>query len=300
MKINNLFLTEILPWYKKHGRKLPWRKARISAYEVWVSEVMLQQTQVSRVMVYYARFLKKFPTVEHLASASWEEFLPYYEGLGYYARGRNMLATAKIVAKKYHGEFPREKKLLVELPGIGEYTASAILSFTYGEPEVAFDTNFKKIFKTRERAEKVFRDSGVSSRIFNNAVMDWGSVSRRTTPPAKGEMGEAPRGLVAIRPLRPAGTSPWQGRRKPILTIVILHENHKKYYSLNKKKYESFKMPEGVVTREEIKKYFLEEYKLKISIRPPHKKEIINGKMNIFINAQILLGKHQFREYKRT
>ncbi len=297
MNRKNFFLTEILPWYKKHGRKLPWRKVKISAYEAWVSEIMLQQTQVSRVIGYYTKFLKKFPKVEHLAHATWEEFLPYYEGLGYYARGRNMLKTAKIIVEKHEGKFPKNKKLLTELPGIGEYTASAILSFAYEQPEIAFDTNFRKIFKTRERAEREFLDSRVSSKIFNSAVMDWGS--RRTTSEASGEMGEAQRGSVVIRPFHPAGTSSWQGRRKPILISVILHENHKKYYSLNKKKYEPFAMPEGVASREEIKKYFLKDYNLRISVRPPHKKGI-NGKITHFVNAQILLGKHNFYEYRKN
>lgn len=141
-----IFEKELLEWYAKNGRKhLPWRKKTITPYEVWVSEVMLQQTQVSRVIDYYTRFLEKFPTVFDLATATWEEFYPYYAGLGYYNRGRNMLQCAKVVVEKYKGKFPPQKAELLALPGIGEYTASAILSFAYGKNELALDTNVKKV-----------------------------------------------------------------------------------------------------------------------------------------------------------
>ena len=266
-----------------HKRTLPWRKAGIGAYEVWVSEVMLQQTQVPRVAEYYERFLKKFPTVKRLARARWRDFLPYWDGLGYYNRGRNMLAAAKIVDEKYGGEFPREKKLLMALPGVGEYTASAIRSFAYGEPEIAFDTNFKKIFGTREKAEAAFRGSGVPSRIFNSAIMDYSSGH--------------PRGSGDPVVVRETLDSRLQGNDKIKEVFVVLHENHQKYFSLNKKKYQPLAMPAGVTTRREIKKYFLEKYKLKVSVRPPQRREIADGTLTLFVNAQILLGRHVFSVY---
>ncbi|MFA6566528.1 MAG: hypothetical protein WCT48_07335, partial [Candidatus Paceibacterota bacterium] len=162
-----IYAKDILIWYSKNKRSLPWRKENLSAYEVWVSEMMLQQTQVSRGIVFYERFLKKYSTVQKLAKTNWEEFLPYYEGLGYYNRGRNMLKTAKIIVRDFGGEFPKDKAVLMKLPGIGEYTASAILSFAHDLPYIAFDTNFKKIFGTREAAEKTFKKSGVPSSVFN-------------------------------------------------------------------------------------------------------------------------------------
>jgi A/G-specific adenine glycosylase len=135
-----------MDFYRKAGREnLPWRGEDITAYEVWVSEIMLQQTQVSRVLDYYVKFLRRFPTVALLAQASWEEFLPYYAGLGYYRRGRNMLLTALKVMDEFGGEFPRDKKLLMTLPGVGDYTASAILSFAYGDNHLAWDTNLKRV-----------------------------------------------------------------------------------------------------------------------------------------------------------
>src|SRR5574343_320879 len=98
----SFFESALLDFFKKAGREhLPWRREGISAYEVWVSEIMLQQTQVSRVLFYYEKFLLRFPNVEILARASWEEFLPYYAGLGYYARGSNMLRAARMIVEKF-------------------------------------------------------------------------------------------------------------------------------------------------------------------------------------------------------
>ena len=146
LKDVRFFESALLDFFKKAGREhLPWRREGISAYEVWVSEVMLQQTQVSRVVPFYGKFLKRFPTVDILARTSWEEFLPYYDGLGYYIRGRNMLRTAKMVVEMYGGEFPNDTDALRRLPGIGAYTACAIASFAYGEDEIAWDTNVRRV-----------------------------------------------------------------------------------------------------------------------------------------------------------
>lgn len=264
----NVSAKKILDWYAQNKRALPWRKPGISAYEVWVSEIMLQQTQVSRVVLYYEQFLEKFPTIQKLSRATWEEFLPYYEGLGYYARGRNMLLSAKIIMQDFGGGFPRDKKTLMKLPGIGEYTASAILSFAYGEPEIAFDTNFRKIFGTRRKAEAVFKKSSVSSAIFNSAVMDYASATKSVRS--------------KVRKVHKVTTAD---------VTVMLHENHKKYFSENKKKYEPFVMSKEVVSREQIKKYFLGKYGLRVSVRPPD----TNG----IVNAQILAGAPHFAIYPK-
>jgi A/G-specific adenine glycosylase len=178
-----------MDFYHKAGREhLPWRRAGITAYEVWVSEVMLQQTQVSRVIEYYTKFLTRFPTVAHLAKASWEAFLPYYAGLGYYRRGRNMLLTAQKVMDEFDGEFPRDKKLLLTLPGVGDYTASAILSFAYGDNHLAWDTNLKRVIgrffygdKDGDKILRQIRDGDetvfhVHAKELNAALMDFGSA----------------------------------------------------------------------------------------------------------------------------
>lgn len=268
-------IQKILQWYQTNQRVLPWRRDTISAYEVWVSEVMLQQTQVSRVVLYYERFLKKFPTVRKLAKTDWEEFLPYYEGLGYYSRGRNMIETAKIIVRDFGGEFPKDKAVLIKLPGIGEYTASAILSFAHHEPMIAYDTNFRKIFGTRKRAQATFKKSGVCSHIFNSAVMDYASANRTPNRKQAKHTQGSPVHLYTGLPC----------------VCVVLHENHKKYFSESKKKYAPFMMPKGVASREQIKKYFFERCGLRVSVRPPNKKGIVN--------VQVLSGKPSFAIYSK-
>lgn len=142
----------ILTWYQKNGRHdLPWRKIyeeplKDRLYKVWIAEVMLQQTQVDRVIGYYTRFLEKYPTIESLAETTYDELFPYYQGLGYYWRARRMIELAKVVAEKYDGIFPDDFEKLRKLPGIGQYTAQAILAFGYDKPVLAMDANLEKIF----------------------------------------------------------------------------------------------------------------------------------------------------------
>ena len=135
-------------WFRKNAAELPWRLTDLDAlrdpYAVWISETMLQQTQVATVRDYFTRWMKWFPDVETLAKASEEEVFKYWQGLGYYSRARNILKTAKIVAECK--EFPRTRKELEALPGIGAYTAGAILSLAYHEREAILDGNLVRIF----------------------------------------------------------------------------------------------------------------------------------------------------------
>src|SRR5215213_10019626 len=120
------FPTRVVRWQRAHGRNdLPWQGTR-DAYRVWLSEVMLQQTQVATVIPYYARFLERFPTVAGLAGAPEEEVLALWSGLGYYARGRNLLRAARHVVEAHGGRFPSRFEDLVQLPGVGRSTAGAI------------------------------------------------------------------------------------------------------------------------------------------------------------------------------
>lgn len=134
----------LLRWYARTGRALPWRETR-DAYRVWISEIMLQQTQVERVIEYYARFLEKFSDVQTLARARWPQVLSVWRGLGYYRRARNLLCAAKAVAKEHGGRFPRTVEGLETLPGIGAYTARAIAVFAYEEDELVLDTNVRRV-----------------------------------------------------------------------------------------------------------------------------------------------------------
>ncbi len=115
-----------LDWYQKNKRDLPWRKTK-NPYKIWVSEIFLQQTQVSRVIDFYTKFLKKFPTVKSLAEASWEEFLPYFHGLGFYSRGKNMLKVAQFVQQKWGGIFSQNPLELENLSGEGKLLNHAFM-----------------------------------------------------------------------------------------------------------------------------------------------------------------------------
>ena len=143
-------LKELRNWFKKNRADLPWRPAHIDdfrdPYIVWISETMLQQTQVTTVVEYFLRWLKKFPTVQNLAIASEQEVFSLWQGLGYYSRARNILRTAKLLAEKYNGQFPTFRKDLENLPGIGAYTAGAILSMAYHKNEAILDGNLIRIF----------------------------------------------------------------------------------------------------------------------------------------------------------
>ena len=139
------FQSEVLAWYDQHGRKnLPWQQ-NIGAYSVWVSEIMLQQTRVNTVIPYYRRFMQRFADVRELASASADDVLHHWTGLGYYARARNLHKTAKIVTDQYDGNFPDDLDALNALPGIGRSTAGAIRSIAFQLPAAILDGNVKRV-----------------------------------------------------------------------------------------------------------------------------------------------------------
>jgi A/G-specific adenine glycosylase len=139
------FVPRLLAWYAAHHRRLPWREA-VSPYEVWLSEIMLQQTRVDTVVPYFERFRARFPTVEALAAADLQEVLKLWAGLGYYSRARSLHAAAEQVVLQHGGRFPRTAEGLAELPGVGPYTAAAIASMAFGEPVPVIDGNVLRVF----------------------------------------------------------------------------------------------------------------------------------------------------------
>ncbi|MBO9489284.1 A/G-specific adenine glycosylase [Endozoicomonas sp. G2_1] len=192
------FSQKVLNWFHQQGRKhLPWQKNK-TPYRVWVSEIMLQQTQVATVIPYYERFMTSFPTIADLAEADEDNVLHHWTGLGYYARARNLHKTAKIVAEQYQGEFPQTLEQVVALPGIGRSTAGAILSLALNKHYPILDGNVKRVLA---RCYTVTGHNGQASyekklwpitevltpkqdvASFNQAMMDLGAmVCTRTKP----------------------------------------------------------------------------------------------------------------------
>jgi len=138
------FQSRLLAWFRANRREFPWRASR-DPYRVWVAEIMLQQTRIAAVIPYYERFLRRFPDVRALARARQPEVLKFLSGLGYYSRARNLHAAAKAIVAKHNGEFPRHLEAALSLPGIGNYTAAAILSIAYDEPLAVLDGNAARV-----------------------------------------------------------------------------------------------------------------------------------------------------------
>jgi A/G-specific adenine glycosylase len=139
------FQSRLLAWFRAHRRELPWRASR-DPYRIWVAEIMLQQTRIAAVIPYYDRFLRRFPDVRALARARQPEVLKFWSGLGYYSRARNLHTAAKTIVGKHHGEFPRNLEAALSLPGIGRYTAAAVLSIAYDEAFAVLDGNVARVF----------------------------------------------------------------------------------------------------------------------------------------------------------
>jgi len=139
------FQKLILTWHKKNQRDMPWRKTK-DPYKILVSEIMLQQTQVVRVLPKYKEFLKEFPTLNSLAKASDKKLLHIWAGLGYWKRALSLKKTAQIISKEYQGKFPKEPELLKKLPGIGPYTAGAVACFAFQSKDAFLDTNIRRVY----------------------------------------------------------------------------------------------------------------------------------------------------------
>lgn len=157
------FAPAVVAWYQKHGRKdLPWQHD-VNPYRVWVSEIMLQQTQVTTVLDYFARFMQALPDVQALAAAPLDEVLHLWTGLGYYTRARNLHKTAQYICTNYHGEFPRSAEILATLPGIGPSTAGAIASLSMSLRAPILDGNVKRVL-ARYSALKSYPGSSQASK----------------------------------------------------------------------------------------------------------------------------------------
>lgn len=193
-----MIAAALLDWFEQHGRHdLPWQQD-INPYRVWVSEIMLQQTQVKTVIPYYQRFMLRFPDIQSLARAEIDDVLHHWTGLGYYARGRNLHKTAKIIDKEFNGQFPDEVKTVMSLPGIGRSTAAAILAISFGQQHSILDGNVKRVLSRLHAVEGWPGDKKVANQLwqladqytpeeriedYTQAIMDLGAtVCTRSRP----------------------------------------------------------------------------------------------------------------------
>lgn len=181
-----LLQKQLLNWFAGNCRELPWRENYIP-YHVWISEVMLQQTQMERGVIYFERWIERFPDVAELAEADEEEVLLLWEGLGYYSRARNILKAAQLLMAEHGGKLPADHGALRKLPGIGPYTAGAIMSLAFNEPYPVVDANVERLFSRlydiaapiKECKELVWQKArdllpDGEARHFNQALMEPG------------------------------------------------------------------------------------------------------------------------------
>ncbi|MDY6878914.1 MAG: A/G-specific adenine glycosylase [Thermodesulfobacteriota bacterium] len=217
----------LVAWFLRNQRPLPWRRD-YSPYAVWVSEVMLQQTQVIKVVPYYERWMERLPNLAAVAEAKEDELLRLWEGLGYYSRVRNLQKAARIIVTEHEGRIPRDEKTLLKLPGIGPYTAAAILSLAFNEDVPAIDGNVERVaarvidldrpVKEAESREAIRKSLKAwlpkgRAREFNQALMELGAtVCSPHRPecqlcPLNGFCQACLRGTVLKRPVRPRKVS---------------------------------------------------------------------------------------------
>ena len=181
---------QILEWFQKNARDLPWRRT-YDPYHIWISEIMLQQTQMERVVEYFSRWILRFPDIVSITRANEEEVLKLWEGLGYYTRARNIIRSAQILLADYNGELPAEHDLLLKLPGIGKYTAGAIMSIAFNKEYPLVDANIERVFARMFNLAEPVKNKNTHSftwqkarellpegraREFNQALMELGAL----------------------------------------------------------------------------------------------------------------------------
>jgi A/G-specific adenine glycosylase len=226
--------SSLLRWYDQNGRELPWRVRRgisPSPYQIWISEIMLQQTTVATVISYFKKFTQRWPTLHDLASASLDEVLHAWQGLGYYARARNMHKCAQLLVEHYEGRFPCSFNLLKTLPGIGSYTAAAIASIAFEEKITPVDGNVIRVLSRLYALEETFPSN--TKTIF--------SLAQTLTPDhRKGDFAQAlmDLGATVCTPRLPkCSICPWQQGCKGSLQGIATELPRKKRPAVNPKRY---------------------------------------------------------------
>lgn len=191
------FSAKIINWYQQNKRDLPWRTTN-DPYFIWLSEIILQQTRVDQGMSYYLKFTQTFPTISHLAKADNEKVMKLWQGLGYYSRARNLHTTSQIVHSDHKGQFPDSYESILELKGVGEYTAAAIASFAFNKPHAVVDGNVYRVLarvfgiltpidstqgkkEFRELAETLLNKKDPA--LHNQAIMEFGALQCKPVNP---------------------------------------------------------------------------------------------------------------------
>jgi A/G-specific adenine glycosylase len=278
---------------------------------------MLQQTQSDRVIPYFERFLKRFPSIDVLAKASWRELLPYWRGLGYYGRARNIAACARIVTTEYNGEFPTDPETLKTLPGIGPYTAAAIASFAFGRPVPAIDTNLRRVLgrifntdpkSTAEMAAEIFARHPRSAAMLNHALMDVGAELCKARSvkcevcPLRASCQFALQGGEISRPVR--AVKP-RIRSRIDVGAACIHRDGKYLIALRLTGVWEFpggKREEGEDIRACLKREIMEELGVEVSVRPPFLSVEFEKNEKLyrvhFCRSQLLRGKPRAIEHR--
>ena len=215
------FRERLLGWFAQSARDLPWRRT-LDPYQVWLSEIMLQQTQMDRAVIYFERFLERFPDVSRLAAAHEDEVLKLWEGLGYYSRAKNLLRAARVILSEHGGVFPTSFEAVRALPGVGPYTAGAVMSVAFNDPRPAVDANVERVLSRLLDIDRPVTGAEVKRRIlaaawelvpehesraFNQGLMEFGALicapRRPDCPgcPVSGHCLALERGTVLSRPV---------------------------------------------------------------------------------------------------
>ena len=231
------FAARLLDWYDQYGRHdLPWQK-QVTPYRVWVSEIMLQQTRVGTVIPYFQRFMARFPEVHALASATQDEVLHYWSGLGYYARGRNLHRAAQQLVEQHQGQFPRERPALEALPGIGRSTAAAILALSRGQHEAILDGNVKRVLARHQAVQGWTGEAAVQKHLwmlaenltpaqrvadYTQAIMDLGATVCTRSRPRCDACPVATDCLARAQGLQSSLPTPRPRREQPLRQVCML------------------------------------------------------------------------------
>ncbi|HET9908867.1 MAG TPA: A/G-specific adenine glycosylase, partial [Anaerolineales bacterium] len=232
----------IINWSEEHPRSMPWKQTA-DPYKIWISEIILQQTQVAQGTAYYRAFLRRFPTVKHLARASEDEVLSAWQGLGYNSRARHLHTAARTIAQDLKGRFPKNYDQIRALKGVGEYTAAAIASFAFGLPTPVLDTNVIRVLCrvrgiTDDPSKRGTRESlyailntmirDIDPGQFNQAMMNFGAMQCKARNPdcencvlAKSCVAFR-EGLVEVLPVRAKRVQ----RRLRFFHYFVIHDNH--------------------------------------------------------------------------